>query len=428
MFDFSLDESEEICKMNEEVARMKQEYLLRFRKLYLYQIELEKKLHSLHEEKLGLSEQIDKLDLISSQVPSTTFHQSGQRDFSFSNYGTEESFLSLGDLDENAKVNRVPNIVLDYQNQQMIEVPYIFLPNRTGYEMTRDFPIVLGEVIAEKYRIDRIVSNTQTSCILSCQDLTKRVKVCVKVVLNDKRSFERGLNELRVLNTLKRSCRDLGHFNIVKLFDYFYYKEHLFIVQELLYQTIAEFSITRLKKNLTGLRQFSIEILKALDLMHSNRFIHCDLNPENIVIHTKVTEDEPHYRVIDFNSAISPEDKELHTYPLLAYAAPELSESKFTYALDIWSFGLILLEFYLGFKLFNPLSELELLYDIQEAINVIPGKSIQKNPTWETPGKAKDLLESESEDFISFIEALLNTDYTSRITAKEALAHPWLVN
>jgi serine/threonine protein kinase len=428
MFDFSLDESEEIQRLESEVSRMKEEYLLRFRKLYLFQIELEKKLHFLHEEKLALSDQLEKLDNLTSQVPCTTFHQAGQRDFSFSNYGTEESFLSLGDLEENAKVNKVPNIVLDYQNQQMIEIPYIFLPNRTGYEVTRDFPIVVGEIIAEKYRIDRIISNTQTSCILSCQDLSKRLKVCVKVIQNDKRSFERGLNELRVLTSLKKSCRDLSHFNVIKLFDYFYHKEHLFIIQELGFQTLAEFSVFKLKKNLPGLRQFSIEILKALDLLHSNGIIHCDLNPENILIHGKVNEEEVHYRLIDFNSAITPEDKELHTYPLLAYAAPELSESKFTQALDIWSFGLILLEFYLGFKVFNPMSELELLFYIQEAISPIPGKVIQKDQLWEVPQSIQNFYLEECEEFQDFITKILNTDYKRRISAKDALRHAWLIN
>lgn len=428
MFDFSIDESEELSKMHEEVSRMKEEYLLRCRKLYLYQIELEKRLHYLHEEKIALNDQLEKLELLSSQAPSTTFHQSTQRDFSFSNYGTEESFWSLGDLEENAKINKVPNIVLDYQTQQIIEIPYIYLPNHTGYEVTRDFPIVLGEVIAEKYRIDRIIANTQCSCVLSCQDLSKRSKVCVKVVQNDKRCFEKGLNEVRVLVTLKKSCRDLGHFNIVRIFDYFYYKEHLFIVQELLYQSLSDFGGSRLLKNLNNLRLFSIEILKGLDLLHQNGIIHCDLNPENILIHTKNKEEDLHYRIIDFNSAITPEDRELHTYPILSYAAPELSESKFTFALDIWSFGCILLEYYLGYKVFNAMSEMELLYYIQEAVGAIPGKSVQRDPAWEVPVKISSLIEEECSEFQDFISKIMNTDYKTRISAKSALMHPWLTN
>lgn len=428
MFDFSIDESEELSKMHEDISRMKEEYLLRCRKLYLYQIELEKKLHYLHDEKIALNDQLEKLDLLISQVPSTTFHQSTQRDFSFSNYGTEESSWSLGDLEENAKINKVPNIVLDYQTQQIIEIPYIYLPNHTGYELNRDYPIVLGEVIAEKYRIDRIIANTQCSCVLSCQDLIKKSKVCVKIVQNDKSYYERGLNEVRVLATLKKSCRDLSHFNIVRILDYFYHKEHLFIVQELLYQSLSDFGASRLHKNLNNLRQFSIEILKGLDLLHQNGIIHCDLNPENILLHTKIKEEDPHYRVIDFNSAITPEDKELHTYPQLAYAAPELSESKFTFALDIWSFGCILLEFYLGYKIFNASSEMELLFYIQEAVGAIPGKTVQRNLAWEVPVKIDFLVEEECSEFKDFVKKVMNTDYRTRISAKDALMHVWLNN
>lgn len=335
MFDFSIDDTEEVTKMHEEVIRMKEEFVLRARKLYFYQIELEKKLNQLHEEKAMLSEQLEKLEYLNSQLPSNIFLQSPSRDFSFSNYGTEETTFSFGEVEENAEINKVHYIPIDYSNHKIIEIPYIFAPNHTGYEMTRDYPIVLGETIAEKYRIDRIIANTQTSCVLACLDLAKKTKVCVKVVQNEKRSFERGLNEIRMLMTLKNSYKDFSQAHIVRILDFFYFKEHLFIVQELLLETISATMQESLYKNMPQLKILAYEVLKALELLHTNHIIHCDLNPENILQTKKFRNDEIHYKIIDFNSAIINKDAELHSYPILTYAAPEVTDSKFSSKIDV---------------------------------------------------------------------------------------------
>ena len=335
MFDFSIDENEEIMKMHEEVIRMKEEFVLRTRKLYLYQLELEKKLHQLHDEKSLLTEHVEKLEYLNSHLPSNIFLQPNSRDFSFSNYGTEETTFSFGEVEENAEINRVPYLALDYQTHKILEIPYIYIPNHTGYEITRDYPIIVGEIIAEKYRIDRIIANTHTSCILVCFDIIKKNKVCVKIIQNEKRSFERGLNEIRMLATLKNSCQDLNRSHVVKILDYFYYKEHLFIVQELLFEPISHLLQENIFKNSNNLKRLAVEILQSLDLLANNNIIHCDINPENILTVTKAKDDDIHYKIIDFNSAITNKDTELHSYPMLSYTAPEIIESKFSGKIDI---------------------------------------------------------------------------------------------
>ena len=72
--------------------------------------------------------------------------------------------------------------------------------------------------------------------------------------------------------------------------DYFYYKEHLFLVTELLRDNLYEFykynreygdgqyfSLERIKK-------MTKQILVALEFIHKLGIIHCDLKPENILI------------------------------------------------------------------------------------------------------------------------------------------------
>jgi Protein kinase domain len=423
MFDFSIDENEDTTRMHEELGRMKEEFILRTRKLYLYQLELEKKLHQLHEKKLILSDHIEKLEYLDSQLPSNIFLQPPSRDFSFSNYGTEETTFSFGDLEENAEINKIPYMPTDYNTHKVLEIPYIFVPNHTGYELTRDFPIVPGEIIAEKYRIDRIVANTQTSCVLACMNLATKHKVCVKVVQNEKRAFQRGLNEIRVLVSLKNSCPDLNSYHTVKVLDYFYYKEHLFITQELLQETLTSYQ-ENLYKNMFEIKKLAAEVLKCLDLLFVNSVIHCDLNPDNISVYKRSKDDEVHYKVIDFNSAINFKDKELHTYPMLAYTAPEITESVFTNKLDMWSLGCILVECYTGKPLFAPLSEQELLYLIQEVVGPIPGKVIENTLGWKKPRSLDQVVDDR--DFRNFLLNIMATDPWARLSPKEALSHDWL--
>lgn len=418
MFDFSIDESEEILKMHEEVLRMKEEFVLRSRKLYLYQSELEKKLHILHEEKVFLSEHIEKLEYLNSHLPSNTFLQPNSRDFSFSNYGTEETTFSFGEVDENAEINKVPYLNLDYQLHKTIEIPYIYVPNHTGYEVSREFPIVLGEIIAEKYRIDRIIANTHTSCVLACLDLSKKAKVCVKVVQNEKISFERGLNEVRMLTTLKNSVPDLSFHHVVRILDFFYYKEHLFIVEELLLDSISSTLHETFHENPTNLKKFTVEMLLCLDLLSQNGIIHCDFNPENILQVKKSKNDEVHYKLVDFNSAITLKDTELHSYPMLAYTPPDIIDSKFSSKIDMWSLGCVIMECYLGRPLFNPLSEQELMENVEKVVR--PLKKSEKIESLD------ELLGENDEPFKDFVRKVLEVDPKNRITPKEALMHPWL--
>lgn len=72
--------------------------------------------------------------------------------------------------------------------------------------------------------------------------------------------------------------------------DFFYHKEHLFIVTELLRDNLYEYSkYNRESENfiyftIGRLQKITKQILIALDALHNLKLIHCDLKPENILI------------------------------------------------------------------------------------------------------------------------------------------------
>ena len=74
------------------------------------------------------------------------------------------------------------------------------------------------------------------------------------------------------------------------MYDYFYHREHLFIVTELLRANLYEFQRYNLESGeepyftLSALKKISRQLLTSLEYLHSLALIHCALKPENILI------------------------------------------------------------------------------------------------------------------------------------------------
>ena len=64
---------------------------------------------------------------------------------------------------------------------------------------------------------------------------------CLKIIENNKDYFDQSLDEIKILNYLKENG-DLQENHILEIKDYFYYKEHLFIVTELLKDNLYDYS------------------------------------------------------------------------------------------------------------------------------------------------------------------------------------------
>lgn len=118
------------------------------------------------------------------------------------------------------------------------------------------------------------------------------------------------------------------------------------------------------------IRRFSIQILQGLCFFKKNNIIHCDLKPENILLKE---ENKSGIRVIDVGSGCF-QDRQIYTYiQSRFYRAPEIIFGiRYTPAIDMWSFGCILVELFTGFPIFPGESENEQVLLFMETLGCPP--------------------------------------------------------
>jgi serine/threonine protein kinase len=131
--------------------------------------------------------------------------------------------------------------------------------------------------------------------------------------------------------SLRKPLSPCFHFSHLSA-DYFYYKEHLFIVCELLRDNLYEFykynrnSGDELYFTLPRLKRVAKQCLMAMSYIHSLNLIHCDLKPENILIKSY---SRCEVKIIDFGSSCFTNDSLGSYVQSRAYRAPEVRFSFF---------------------------------------------------------------------------------------------------
>ena len=143
-----------------------------------------------------------------------------------------------------------------------------------------------------------------------------------KIIKNKPAYYIQGLIEVKILSKLNKDLdpQDISH--IVRMFDYFVFRNHLVIIFELLSLNIYEL----LRKNgmrgfsLTLIKSFTKQMLEALCVMEKGNIIHCDMKPENVLL----ANDRADIKVIDLGSACF-ENATIYTYiQSRYYRSPEV--------------------------------------------------------------------------------------------------------
>jgi calcium-dependent protein kinase len=150
--------------------------------------------------------------------------------------------------------------------------------------------------------------------------------------------------------------------------------------------------------------------------LHENNILHRDLKPENILISKKevdLSSEEVYFwiQIIDFGTAkIFEENKtEKSIVGSAYYIAPEVLKKDYNEKCDTWSVGVILFMFLTGRPPFDGRNNEEIIKSIKtKKLDEQNPKLLQRSP------EVRDL-----------VIGLLEKDMNKRLSAKEALNHPW---
>ncbi|KAF2021453.1 kinase-like protein [Aaosphaeria arxii CBS 175.79] len=151
-------------------------------------------------------------------------------------------------------------------------------------------PVYIGDLYKEgRYRIEQKLGWGCSSTVWRARDIYDNKFVAIKVLAA--RISQSDNKELRILQRFRDSSLEhLGRKHVLHLLDHFYHKgingNHLCIVTEPLGETLDDYTfrqkpIRRLCES--ECRQFSRQLLLALDFMHKCHVVHGDLSSTNIM-------------------------------------------------------------------------------------------------------------------------------------------------
>ena len=219
--------------------------------------------------------------------------------------------------------------------------------NSTGFEENKEFPIVMNSIVAGRYKIVEFLGSAAFSKAVQAIDTFTDEMVCLKIIENNKDYVDQSIDEIKLLLYIKENG-DLDANNILKILDFFYHKEHLFIVTELLRDNLYEFYKYNREQEeefyftMGHLQRIAMQVLQGLDFLHSLKLIHCDLKPENILIKSY---SRCLVKIIDLGSSCYIHDHLSSYVQSRSYRAPEvILGCSYDYRIDIWSLGCILAE------------------------------------------------------------------------------------
>ena len=283
----------------------------------------------------------------------------------------------------------------------------------------------------ERYQKVEKVGEGTYGVVYKCKDKDSGNYVALKKIRLENEDEGIPSTSIREISILKQ----LHHPNIVSLVDLIHGEKKLYLVFEFLDHDLKKYlDINNGPLGPQLVKSYLYQILLAIKYCHSKRILHRDLKPQNLLIDKNGT-----IKVGDFGLARAfgvPIKTLTHEILTLWYRAPEilLGQKEYSTPVDIWSIGLIFFEMAHKKPLFAGDCEIDQIFKIFQMYGTPTEKTwpgITKLPEFKLSfpqfkGKGIEAYNKNIDKVgLDLLEKMLQQDPCKRISAKQALNHPY---
>ncbi|KAF8457993.1 kinase-like domain-containing protein [Terfezia claveryi] len=304
----------------------------------------------------------------------------------------------------------------------------------------------MGEIIKERvqdgatgeyrdmaYTQCKIVGNGSFGVVFQTKLSPGGEDAAIKRVLQDKRFKNRELQIMRIVR----------HPNIVELKAYYYSngerKDEVYLnlvlefVPETVYRASRYFNKMKTTMPILEVKLYIYQLFRSLAYIHSQGICHRDIKPQNLLLDPSTGI----LKLCDFGSAKILVENEPNVSYICSryYRAPELifGATNYTPKIDVWSTGCVMAELMLGQPLFPGESGIDQLVEIIKVLGTPTREQIRTmNPNYMEhkfpqikPHPFSKVFRKASPDAIDLISKLLEYTPTQRLSAVEAMCHPF---
>ncbi|KAI6373651.1 hypothetical protein MCOR25_003423 [Pyricularia grisea] len=348
--------------------------------------------------------------------------------------------------------------------------------------------IVPDAELTEDYQMIKLLGQGTFGKVVQARDRRRNELVAIKIIRSVQKYRDASRIELRVLQTLKLNDQENRN-RCIHLRDTFDFRGHICIVMDLLGQSVFDFLKSNQFTPFPNsqIQSFARQLFTSVAFLHDLNLIHTDLKPENILLadatyqtftyNRKIPSSsttvgrtatqrkvllDTEIRLIDFGSATFQDEYHSSVVSTRHYRAPEIILGLgWSFPCDIWSIGCILVEFFTGDALFQTHDNLEHLAMMEAVVDrkidthlvqqvhrntrsgPNPATKYFKRSRLDFPSvdtqraskkyvkamkKLPDIIPCQNtfmKQFLDLLTKIFVYDPARRITAKEALQHPW---
>ncbi|KAI5811858.1 casein kinase II [Pyronema omphalodes] len=289
--------------------------------------------------------------------------------------------------------------------------------------------------VLENYEVVRKIGRGKYSEVFEGINITNYQKCVIKVLKPVKK--KKIKREIKILQNLS------GGPNIVGLLDVV--RDPQSKTPSLVFEYINNTDFRTLYPRFTDfdVRYYIFELLKALDFCHSKGIMHRDVKPHNVMI----DHEKRKLRLIDWGLAEFYHAGTEYNVRVASryFKGPELlvDYQEYDYSLDLWSLGAMFASmifrkepFFHGNSNSDQLVKIAKVLGTEELFDYLDKYDIELDAQYDNilgrfPRKSWHLfVNPENQRYISneaidFLDKLLRYDHQERLTAKEAMQHPY---